>query len=262
MDAFKDETGRRLLSKTAVAQIGKQPWEDYQAFKTRDLAEYDIAYLFIDGIAPGQKREPVLAAWGVTFDGRKVLLHLMAGSKEDAETVSAFFQDMRARGLDDPLLVVSDGATGIIKAIEVCFPRSTRQRCLAHRMRNLAAKVPQGLWPEFKARATAAYQAPSGKIARELADGIVADYGTELANAVGCFMSAGARSGSPSSSAARWLPSDTTSITRPPSTSIRPAQSLPPPSKFPAPSGLDRVSVVPRPQQSSDGADARRPRVD
>jgi len=191
-DAFKDETGRLLLSRTAVSEIGKQLWEDYQAFKSRDLAEYDIAYLFIDGIAerirPGQRREPVLAAWGFTFDGRKVLLHLMAGSKEDAETVSAFFQDMRARGLGDPLLVVSDGAPGIIKAIEVCFPRSTRQRCLAHRMRNLAAKLPEDLWPEFKARATAAYQAPSRKIARELADGVVADYGTELANAVGCFM--------------------------------------------------------------------------
>ena len=40
----------------------------------------------------------------------------MAGSKEDAETVVAFFQDLRARGLGDPLLVVSDGAPGIIKA--------------------------------------------------------------------------------------------------------------------------------------------------
>jgi putative transposase len=191
-DAFKDETGRLLLSKTAVSEIGKQLWEDYQAFKSRDLAEYDIAYLFIDGIAerirPGQRREPVLAAWGFTFDGRKVLLHLMAGSKEDAETVSAFFQDMRGRGLGDPLLVVSDGAPGVIKAIEVCFPRSTRQRCLAHRMRNLAAKVPEDLWPEFKARAAAAYQAPSRKIARELADGLVADYGTELVNATACFM--------------------------------------------------------------------------
>ncbi len=191
-DAFKDETGRLLLSKTAISEIGKQLWEDYQAFKSRDLAEYDIAYLFIDGIAerirPGQRREPVLAAWGFTFDGRKVLLHLMAGSKEDAETVSAFFQDMRARGLGDPLLVVSDGASGIIKAIEVCFPRSIRQRCLAHRMRNLAAKVPEDLWPEFKARATAAYQAPSRKIARELAEGLLADYGTELANATACFM--------------------------------------------------------------------------
>jgi transposase-like protein len=112
----------------------------------------------------------------------------MAGSKEDAETVSAFFQDMRSRGLGDPLLVVSDGAPGIIKAIETCFPRSERQRCLAHRMRNLAAKVPEDVWPEFKARATAAYQAPSRTIARDLAQGVVADFEAELPSAVACFM--------------------------------------------------------------------------
>jgi transposase-like protein len=190
-DAFKDETGRLLLSRTAVSEIGERLWADYQEFATRDLSEYDIAYLFIDGIAerirPGSRREPVLAAWGFTTEGKKVLLHLMAGSKEDAETVSAFFQDMRARGLSDPLLVVSDGAPGIIKAIETCFPRSERQRCLAHRMRNLAAKVPEDLWAEFKARATAAYQAPSRAIARELAAGVVADFEADLPSAVACF---------------------------------------------------------------------------
>lgn len=108
----------------------------------------------------------------------------MAGSKEDAETVSAFFQDMRARGLGDPLLVVSDVAPGIIKAIETGFPRSERQRCLAHRMRNLTAKVPEDQWPDVKARVIAAYHAPSRAIARDLADGIVIDFETELPSAV------------------------------------------------------------------------------
>jgi putative transposase len=94
---------------------------------------------------------------------------------------------MRARGLGDPLLVVSDGAPGIIRAIEECFPRSARQRCLAHRMRNLAVKVPTDLWPEFKARVAACYQAPSRAIARELANGIRADYAATLPSAVSCF---------------------------------------------------------------------------
>ena len=57
-------------------------------------------------LRPGQSREAVLAAWGIGADGRKVLLALMAGSKEDTETVRSFFQDMRARGLGDPVLVV------------------------------------------------------------------------------------------------------------------------------------------------------------
>jgi putative transposase len=191
-DAFKDENGRLLLSKTAVSQLGERLWEDYQAFATRDLSEYEITYLFVDGIAerlrPGGKREPVVAAWGFTVEGRRVLLHMMAGSKEDAETVGAFFEDMKRRGLKDPLLVISDGAPGIIKAIEICFPRAARQRCLAHRMRNLAAKVPEDVWPEFKARVQAAYQAPSRAIARELAAGIVVDYGREQERGVACFM--------------------------------------------------------------------------
>jgi putative transposase len=126
-DAFKEENGRLLLSKTAASQLGERLWEDYQAFAQRDLSEYEISYLFVDGIAerlrPGAKREPVLAAWGFTIEGRRVLLHMMMGSKEDAETVTAFFEDMKRRGLNDPLLVTSDGAPGIIKAIEICFPR-------------------------------------------------------------------------------------------------------------------------------------------
>jgi putative transposase len=79
-DAFRDESGRLLLSRTAVSEIGARLWADYQEFASRDLSEYDITYLFVDGIAerlrPGQRREPVLAAWGHTSSGAKVLLHL------------------------------------------------------------------------------------------------------------------------------------------------------------------------------------------
>ena len=191
-DAFRDESGSLLLSRTAVSEIGERLWEDYLEFSKRDLGEHDVAYLFVDGIAerirPGQRREPVLAAWGITSRGRKVLLGLMAGSKEDHETVSAFFQDMRNRNLGEPLLVVSDGAAGIIKAIETCFPRSERQRCLAHRMRNLACKVPEELWPEFKVRAQAAYQAPSRAIARDLAGKLETEFARSLPSAVTCFL--------------------------------------------------------------------------
>ena len=83
-DAFKDESGRLLLSRTAVSQLGERLWDDYQSFAKRDLSEYEISYLFVDGIAerlrPGARREPVLAAWGYTVEGRRVLLHLVAFS--------------------------------------------------------------------------------------------------------------------------------------------------------------------------------------
>ena len=54
-------------------------------------------------------------------------------------------------------------------------------------MRNLAIKVSADLWPEFKARVTACYQAPSRAIARELASGIRADYAVVAPSALACF---------------------------------------------------------------------------
>jgi len=188
---FADADGRSLLSRTAVSEITEHLWAEYEAFAARDLAEFEVVYLFVDGIAErlhlGQPREAVLAAWGILADGNKALLHLAPGTKEDTASCKEFFQDMRRRGLPDPLLVASDGAPGVIRAIEECFPRSVRQRCLVHKLRNLASKVPEDAWPEFKARATACYQAASPALARLLRDDIVATYAAELPSAVTCL---------------------------------------------------------------------------
>ena len=62
---------------------------------------------------------------------------------------------LRGTSLEDPLLVVTDGAPGLIRAVEECFPRAERQRCLAHRMRNLASKISEPDWPEVRAHAKA-----------------------------------------------------------------------------------------------------------
>jgi hypothetical protein len=65
---FADAEGRSLLSRTAVSEITERLWAEYEAFANRDLAEFEVPYLFVDGIAErlhlGQPREAVLAAWG------------------------------------------------------------------------------------------------------------------------------------------------------------------------------------------------------
>jgi putative transposase len=188
---FADANGRSLLSRTAVSEVTERLWAEYEAFAGRDLSEFEITYLFVDGIAErlhlGQPREAVLAAWGILADGKKALLHLAPGTKEDTASCKEFFQDLRRRGLPDPLLVASDGAPGMIRAIEECLPRSIRQRCLAHKMRNLQSKVPEDVWPEFKARAAACYQAASPALARLLRDDIATTYARDLPSAVSCL---------------------------------------------------------------------------
>jgi putative transposase len=124
-------------------------WADYQAFAGRDLGEHRVIYVFVDGIAErlplGQPREAVLAAWGITGAGNKLLLGLAPGTKEGTVSCREFLRDLKARRLADPILIGSDGVPGLIRAIEEVFPKSLRQRCLAHKIRNLESKVPREL---------------------------------------------------------------------------------------------------------------------
>ena len=60
--------------------------------------------------------EGVLVCWGVTLEGRKILLGLALGSRESYDSWLAFGRDMIDRGLRSPALVVADGAPGIWKA--------------------------------------------------------------------------------------------------------------------------------------------------
>lgn len=48
------------------------------------------------------------------------------------------------------LKVPSDGAPGLIAALEAAFPRSLRGRCWAHKMRKVVAKLPAEAVPELK----------------------------------------------------------------------------------------------------------------
>jgi transposase-like protein len=189
--AFQDETGASLLSRTAVSQVTERLWQEYEAFANRDLSEFAVAYLFVDGVAErlhaGMPREAVLCAWGITEEGQKVLLHLAPGTKEDTASCTAFFQDLKRRGLADPLLVVTDGAAGLIRAAETCLPRAGRQRCLVHRLRNLRSKAPETQWPEIAIRARACYEAASPALATLLREDFIQAYARELPALVKCF---------------------------------------------------------------------------
>jgi putative transposase len=190
--AFTDDEGNKLLSKSAVSDITEVLWQQYEAFATRDLSGLEIAYLFLDGVAerlnPSERRQAVLCAWGIDVEGLKHLLHLAPGTKEDAVSCREFIQDMKRRGLCDPLLVTTDGAPGLIKAVEECFPRSARQRCLVHKMRNLQAKVTdEQLWPQFKAEATSVYTAANVETARMLKEPLIKRWQKKFPTAVACF---------------------------------------------------------------------------
>jgi putative transposase len=142
------------ISKSTVSAICGQIKDDYQAWACRRLDGITLDYLYLDAsffrMHPGSPAEPVLAAWGITTGGKPAFIGLAPGSGESADAWADFLTDLKDRGLPSPLLVISDGAPGLITAIEQTFPKALRQRCLIHRARNVLAKVPAGMQAEIK----------------------------------------------------------------------------------------------------------------
>ena len=191
-EALTDATGECLLTRSAVSELTDRLWEDYQAFCQRDLSGFELIYLFVDAIyeslrEQGGPPEAVLCAWGICADGRRVLLHLALGNKESYADWLEFLRDMVARGLKPPLTMTSDGAPGLLRALEEVFPQSLRIRCWMHKMRNVLDKLPDAARAEVKAWLVAVRDAPTLEAGRQAAAETIAHFEREYPAAMKSF---------------------------------------------------------------------------
>ena len=71
------------ISKSTVSEVCKAIRAEYQAWARRRLDEIMLDYLFLDAsffrMHPGSPAEPVLAAWGITTEGKPVFVGLSLG---------------------------------------------------------------------------------------------------------------------------------------------------------------------------------------
>lgn len=148
-DALKSVTGEKIrLSKSTVSRITKRIRVEFQTWQRRSLAEFDVAYLFLDAIRVGMRmggtgKDAVLVAYAILQDGSMELLAVDLGQSESDRSWGNFVNGLKARGLKDPLMVCSDGNAGVINAIDSHFTTSYRQRCLKHRAENILDAVPK-----------------------------------------------------------------------------------------------------------------------
>jgi putative transposase len=183
VEAVLEETfDEPMSSRSTVSRICEDTRERYRRWCSRDLSEHDLVYLFLDAVylklhPDDEPAEGVLVAWGVTLEGRKVLLGLALGSRESYEAWLSFGRDLVARGMNAPALVVADGAPGLWKAVSELWPAADGQRCTVHALRNVTAKLPERHHRELKARWWKVFdEAASPAEARRGLEAIVADY--------------------------------------------------------------------------------------
>lgn len=190
-DAFRDATGECIITRTAVSEVTEVLHKEYEAFTKRDLGCFQVVYLFLDAIYEPLRRagmkEGILCAWGVTQDGTKVMLHMTLGNKESHSAWLEMLRDMVSRGLKTPLTVTTDGASGLIRAVEEVFPLSLRIRCWAHKMRNVLDKVPDDARPEVKAFLQTVREAPTHEAGEQAAAEVLERFKDRFPSAMRSF---------------------------------------------------------------------------
>lgn len=98
--------------------------------------------VFIDCVHFNVKNENMVAkkaayvVLGVNEDGYKEILGIYVGENETAKFWLSVLTDLKNRGIQDILIICSDGLSGIKNAIESAYPNSVQQRCIVHLIRN------------------------------------------------------------------------------------------------------------------------------
>ena len=137
--------GDRMPSQTLSDKL-KKVYADIDEWRGRPL-EQDYPYLFMDGVwhkrcwGGSVENVSILVAVGVGMDGRREVLSVAEGMKEDWESWREFIKGMLARGLKGVRLVTGDRCAGLVAAVNELLPGARYQRCMVHFERNILAKV-------------------------------------------------------------------------------------------------------------------------
>lgn len=138
------------ISPSTVSKLARSLDSEVATYHERALDDL-YEYLLLDGVnlksrefGYGQKRV-VLAAVGIRTDGRRELIDFYTVRSESETEWVTFLNDLYRRGLKGKRLrlITTDGAPGIKLALQMVYPRIAHQRCWAHKLRNVANKLPK-----------------------------------------------------------------------------------------------------------------------
>ena len=164
--------GTRVSAQT-VSRAVKALTPLVERFHARPLEDH-YRVLLLDGvtqsirtIAGKAKKKVALVAYGITHSGHRELIDFRMVPSESEAAWYGFLSNLHHRGLTAETLelIVSDGGSGLTKALEFLYPDIDHQRCWAHKLRNVAEKVKKRDQKRVIAGARRIYLAPNRRAA-------------------------------------------------------------------------------------------------
>lgn len=140
----------KSVSASTVSTVAKDLDSQLAAFHRRALRD-DYVYLFLDGVRQrvvscGKAvKKLVLVAYGIRRDGYREVIDFRLAKSESEHDWTVLLNSLYRRGLEgkDLHLIITDGAPGLLAALDMLYPHVDRQRCWAHKLRNVANKLPK-----------------------------------------------------------------------------------------------------------------------
>lgn len=132
-------------SKQTISNITKAVEVNVEAFHNRTF-DKRYAALYCDATMLNVRRDSVAKEalhiiLGITEDGHKDILDYRLYPNEAASNYTDMLQDLSERGLEEVLIIISDGLTGIRDACLNVYPKADHQTCWVHIQRNIAKLV-------------------------------------------------------------------------------------------------------------------------
>jgi len=168
--SYLDEAYAADVSPDLISKVTDSVFAEVTAWQTRPL-ESVYPVVFFDALRVKIREDNVVRnkavylGLGVRRDGSREILGLWIEDTEGAKFWMKVFNDMRARGVNDILIAVTDGLKGMPQALEAVFPKTTLQTCIVHLIRN---SLDYASWKDRKPLAAALrpiYAAPSAEAA-------------------------------------------------------------------------------------------------
>lgn len=166
---------RTKPSPSTVSRVFHGLADEFEKWQKRLLAPKYL-YIFADGtyfsVIYGHEghKMPILAVIGITVEGQREVLAFRVGERENQLAWEDLMDDLKARGVEQVGLWITDGNQTTINAVEHKFADSARQRCIKHKMDNVLGYIPKKqqdlIKPELKA---IFYQANRQKADQEVA---------------------------------------------------------------------------------------------
>lgn len=132
-------------SPATVSNITQLTQENVTAFHERKLQErYSIVYLdgtYLPLRRTSVSKECIHIALGITHQGYKEILGYEISPNENNTAWSDLLEKIKANGVKQVSLFVTDGFKGLDQIIYQNFPLAKQQRCLVHISRNIGNRV-------------------------------------------------------------------------------------------------------------------------